>query len=343
VAEGPLYQHEWRRLVLDEGLTLFLAIKTQALNFYLAHHIRNRASQTFKAACSIKSYYRWCLTGTPIHNSLDDYGALLSFLDVPGFTERTMFERWITKPIRENKSEGYTMLQTLVRSTCLRRTKESMGDILRLPQRHEKIEHVYLSQEDQILYKFFKEKAASLASGTKASHVAVTRSDNDQRGGIICSLNFLRSICNHGEQLLPDTALRIWDTRDQSMVTRGDVTMRDNNGDASRYSAKVLALLRNLLTAHTPINDVNENYIPAKRYDYRCASLQRMLTKSSVVFSHSTRMLDLIQPALSQYQFRTCRIDGSTSLEGRSNMLREFSEDAHCAVMLATIGSAGEG
>ncbi|KAH3982488.1 hypothetical protein HBI56_015260 [Parastagonospora nodorum] len=310
VAEGPLYQHEWRRLVLDE-----------------AHHIRNRASQTFKAACSIKSYYRWCLTGTPIHNSLDDYGALLSFLDVPGFTERTMFERWITKPIRENKSEGYTMLQTLVRSTCLRRTKESMGDILHLPQRHEKIEHVNLSQEDQILYKFFKEKAASLASGTKASHVAVTRSDNDQRGGIICSLNFLRSICNHGEQLLPETALRIWDTRGQSMVTRGDVTMRDNNGNASRYSAKVLALLRNLLTAHTPINDINENYIPAK----------------SVVFSHSTRMLDLIQPALSHYQFRTCRIDGSTSLEGRSNVLREFSEDAHCAVMLATIGSAGEG
>jgi SNF2 family DNA or RNA helicase len=54
-------------------------------------------------------------------------------------------------------------------------------------------------------------------------------------------------------------------------------------------------------------------------------------------------MLDLIQQALSHYQFRTCRIDGSTSLEGRSNVLREFSEDAYCAVMLATIGSAGEG
>lgn len=235
------------------------------------------------------------------------------------------------------------MLQTLVRSTCLRRTKESIGDILRLPQRHEKIEHVYLSQEDQMLYDFFKEKVASLASGTKASHVTVTQSYNDQRGGIICLLNFLRSICNHGKQLLPDTALRIWYTRDQSMVTRGEVTMRENNGDSPRYSAKVLALLRNLLNAHTPANDVNENYIPAKRYDYKYASLQRMLTRPSVVFSHSTKMLDLIQPALSHYQFRTCRIDGSTSLEGRSNVLREFSEDAHCAVMLATIGSAGEG
>jgi SNF2 family DNA or RNA helicase len=68
-----------------------------------------------------------------------------------------------------------------------------------------------------------------------------------------------------------------------------------------------------------------------------------MLTKSSVVFSHSTKMLDLIQEALLHYHFRICRIDGSTTLKGRSNVLRKFSEDADCAVMLATIGSAGEG
>jgi SNF2 family DNA or RNA helicase len=54
-------------------------------------------------------------------------------------------------------------------------------------------------------------------------------------------------------------------------------------------------------------------------------------------------MLDLIQEALLHYHFRICRIDGSTTLEGRSNVLRKFSEDADCAVMLATIGSAGEG
>jgi hypothetical protein len=77
--------------------------------------------------------------------------------------------------------------------------------------------------------------------------------------------------------------------------------MHNNNGDSPRYSAKVLALLGNLLNAHTPTNDVNENYILAKRYVYKYASLQSMLTKPSVVFSHSTRMLDLIQPAFSHY------------------------------------------
>jgi SNF2 family DNA or RNA helicase len=310
---------------------------------YLAHHIRNRVSQTFKAACSIKSYNRWCLTGTPIHNSLDDYGALVSFLGVSGFTEKTMFEHWIAKPIKENKSEGFTRLQALVRSTCLRRTKESLGDVLNLPPRQEKTEPVYLSQQDQTLYDFFREKSANLASGAKTGHAAVTLTENNQRGGVICLLNFLRSICNHGEQLLPETALRIWNTRDQSMARITDVTIRDISDEPPRYSAKVLALLRNLLAAHTRTDDISEGYIPAKRYERIHTLLWEMLTKASVVFSHSTKMLDLIQQALSHYQFRTCRIDGSTSLEGRSNVLREFSEDAYCAVMLATIGSAGEG
>jgi len=54
-------------------------------------------------------------------------------------------------------------------------------------------------------------------------------------------------------------------------------------------------------------------------------------------------MLDLIQQALATYSFNTCRIDGSTSLEERSRALNRFREDPDCSVMLATIGSAGEG
>jgi hypothetical protein len=124
---------------------------------------------------------------------------------------------------------------------------------------------VYLSQQDQSLYDFFKEKSASLASGAKIGHAAVTSSDNYQSGGIIRLLNFLRSICNHGEQLLPETALNVWNTRDKPFSTPGEVTMRNNNDDSPRYSAKVLALLRNLVAAHTATHNVDGIYIPAKR------------------------------------------------------------------------------
>jgi SNF2 family DNA or RNA helicase len=54
-------------------------------------------------------------------------------------------------------------------------------------------------------------------------------------------------------------------------------------------------------------------------------------------------MLDLIQKALESHGFSFCRIDGSTSLEERRNAMLRFNKDPKCTIMLASIGSAGEG
>jgi hypothetical protein len=54
-------------------------------------------------------------------------------------------------------------------------------------------------------------------------------------------------------------------------------------------------------------------------------------------------MLNLVEYALIKDGFNSQRIDGQTSLNGRSEAIREFNEDPTCTIMLATIGSAGEG
>jgi len=54
-------------------------------------------------------------------------------------------------------------------------------------------------------------------------------------------------------------------------------------------------------------------------------------------------MLDLIQQALQKHGFRFQRIDGKTSLENRSKAFDQFDNDPTCTIMLASIGSAGEG
>ena len=54
-------------------------------------------------------------------------------------------------------------------------------------------------------------------------------------------------------------------------------------------------------------------------------------------------MLDLVQYHLEQNGFNVRRIDGKLSLQQRANAIRQFSNDPSCTVMLATIGSAGEG
>ena len=54
-------------------------------------------------------------------------------------------------------------------------------------------------------------------------------------------------------------------------------------------------------------------------------------------------MLDLIQVALEHSGFVFQRIDGQSSLESRRNAIDEFNQNPKCTVMLASIGSAGEG
>lgn len=62
-----------------------------------------------------------------------------------------------------------------------------------------------------------------------------------------------------------------------------------------------------------------------------------------MIFSHSTKMLDLIEPALSLHGFGFQRIDGQTSLEDRCGALHQFNEAPECTIMLASISSCGEG
>lgn len=54
-------------------------------------------------------------------------------------------------------------------------------------------------------------------------------------------------------------------------------------------------------------------------------------------------MLDLVQKALLQAGFLCERIDGQSSIRQRETALSRFANDHCCTVMLATLGSGGEG
>jgi SNF2 family DNA or RNA helicase len=54
-------------------------------------------------------------------------------------------------------------------------------------------------------------------------------------------------------------------------------------------------------------------------------------------------MLDLIGKALFQNGIQYERIDGRTTLNGRRAALKTFQCDPVCTVLLATVGSVGEG
>lgn len=183
-----------------------------------AHHIRNRSSQIFKATSAVPAKSRWCLTGTPIHNSLDDYGALLSFLGVPLLIEKHQFDFWIASPIKQKRPNSFTILGDLIRATCLRRTKNMVQDSLELPRRTERLEKVELFQADQVLYQFFRDKTAKTAAGLAGQARGASRTSENKGANILVLINILRRICNHGEDLLSQSALDAWTSKSSTSM-----------------------------------------------------------------------------------------------------------------------------
>lgn len=109
-------------------------------------------------------------------------------------------------------------LKDLIRATCLRRTKRTLGDSCKLPKRTERIQELQFHETDQNVYAFFKEKCSKMAEGV--SMMRSRSSDVGQRkeGNLLSLINFLRRICDHGLQLLPQPALDAWTARDGAAI-----------------------------------------------------------------------------------------------------------------------------
>jgi SNF2 family DNA or RNA helicase len=98
----------WYRVILDE-----------------AHSIKNRNAKATKAACALSADYRWCLTGTPMQNNLDELQSLIHFLRIKPYENLNAWRDQITRPMT-NGLGGLAIkrLQVYLKAFMKRRTKD---------------------------------------------------------------------------------------------------------------------------------------------------------------------------------------------------------------------------
>lgn len=156
---------------------------------FSAHDIRNRSTKQFQAVASLSACHRWCLTGTPIQNSLDDLGALVSFLKVPILEKAPTFRKLITNPIHSESRGRFKNLQALLRAVCLRRTRQ----LLDLPEPRTEERRLTLSASELRDYRNL------LNRGRLEIDMAVSqRGKTNVKSAFLESLRKLRLFCNNG-------------------------------------------------------------------------------------------------------------------------------------------------
>ncbi|XP_048323285.1 helicase-like transcription factor CHR28 isoform X2 [Ziziphus jujuba] len=174
----PLAKVGWFRVVLDE-----------------AQSIKNHRTQVARACWGLRAKRRWCLSGTPIQNAIDDLYSYFRFLKYEPYAIYKSFCSSIKVPINKNPSKGYKKLQAVLKTIMLRRTKGTLLDgrpIVTLPPKYIELKKVDFSQKERDFY-------SRLESDSRAQfeEYAAAGTVKQNYVNILLMLLRLRQACDH--------------------------------------------------------------------------------------------------------------------------------------------------
>lgn len=102
----------WYRVILDE-----------------AHTIKNRNAKASQACYALSAQYRWCLTGTPMQNNLDELQSLIRFLRIKPYNDLSVWRDQITGPMKSGRGNmAIKRLQYYLKAFMKRRTKDILKE-----------------------------------------------------------------------------------------------------------------------------------------------------------------------------------------------------------------------
>ncbi|AGO82270.1 SNF2 family DNA dependent ATPase [Pandoravirus dulcis] len=167
------FEVTWFRVVLDE-----------------AHRIRAAASGCHEAALALRAQRRWCVTGTPYNNSVDDLRALARFVGVAPYDSDTWWESpALGAPTRQARLHQWTRAFVLMRNK-----RDVLGDTL--PPCTTTIVRVRMDAAERA---FYDDLVRSAARAYAAFAAAPPRDRARPRmfGAVLAWVSRLRQACDH--------------------------------------------------------------------------------------------------------------------------------------------------
>ncbi|KAF4454892.1 hypothetical protein F53441_2685 [Fusarium austroafricanum] len=307
---GVLDQMSWYRIVLDE-----------------AHQIRNSGSKQFNALSKLVTDRRWCITGTPIPNKLDDLTSLVAFLRLPPFPTKSSFQNNILEPLCRGGPDYSKPLRAYLQAYCLRRAENH----LKLLEPYKEVVLLNFSSEEYSLYQRILDQ-----SQREIDNIISSANNIKKYNILFTAILRMRMLCNRGtfpsEQTSADLDLQS-DTIncDSCLGTREDDAMiiasRPPCSDCSQLHVSGFY-------SDIPMNEETtqcEMY-PTNPHSTKLSAVVRNVVNHSleakhIIFSYWTSTLDALRTLLDMERITYLQVDGRTQPAERSNRLDAFRQD----------------
>ncbi|KAM6363636.1 DNA excision repair protein ERCC-6-like 2 isoform 1-T1 [Pluvialis apricaria] len=345
--EVALTTYEILRLYLDE----FNSVEWSAVIVDEAHRIKNPKAQITQTMKSLKCSVRIGLTGTILQNNMKELWCVIDWA-VPGLLgSRLHFKKKFSDPVEHGQrhtatkrelATGRKAMEKLARKMSgwfLRRTKALISD--QLPKK-----------EDRIVY-------CSLTEFQKALYQAVLETEDVSlvlRAGEPCSCNSGRKRKNccykvnaYGETI---KSLRFsYLTILQKVANHAALLQTDNTG--KQHEAHIKRVCSQVFSSFPDFVQLSKDAafetISDPKYSGKMKVLQQLLNhfrknKDKVLlFSFSTKLLDVLEQYCMASGLDYRRLDGSTKSEDRIRIVREFNSVQEINICLVSTMAGGLG
>ncbi|KDQ12526.1 hypothetical protein BOTBODRAFT_112769 [Botryobasidium botryosum FD-172 SS1] len=354
-----LFKNSYWRIVLDE-----------------AQNVKNHNTKCAQGCFALQGKYRWCLTGTPIQNGVEELFSLLKFLRVRPLNDWTTFRTTIAKPIKDGRTtRPIKRIQVVLKAIMLRRLKTQTinGEpLLKLPDRNVEIVPCQFDKDELEFYKNLEERTSSRVDDLE-------RQGNIQKNytAVLLMLLRLRQACDHPSLISKDYRA------DADAIEMKPAAKDEDEGK----EADELADLFGKLGVDSEIAKCNICQIELERgttsqYCTDCelqvaiqarrksivssnsdlppssAKIRKMLEilstieerteddeapEKTIIFSQFTSMLDLIEPFLRDAGIRFVRYDGSMVPKKREEALDKLRTSKKVRVILISFKAGSTG
>ncbi|KAG6865601.1 hypothetical protein C0991_001025 [Blastosporella zonata] len=301
--KAAIFGVKWWRIVLDE-----------------AHNIKNYKTKGAVACCELQAKFRWCLTGTPMQNHVDELYSLIKFLRIKPLSDLTTFNTQISIPVKKGRQAIRAMkrLQVVLKQIMLRRRKDQTIDgkaLIELPKRTVEVISCDFDPSEQVFYNSLENKMESviekLMGNGKNNYISV-----------LLLLLRLRQACNH-----PILVTQDYKADNDALDPKAKKNTDEDDDDDLVGAFAQLGVTRKCQMCTIELNSRNTAPDVTEALCVDCAPLAlqakeaektrpssakiRMIlklladidqrsnsTEKTIIFSQFTKMLDLVEPFL---------------------------------------------
>ncbi|KAH8699483.1 SNF2 superfamily RAD26-like protein [Ilyonectria robusta] len=314
------------------------------------HRLKDRYSETTKALNEINALCRIGLTGTAIQNKYEELWTLLDWTNPGHFGTIAEWSQTVTKPLTVGQSHDATGAQlSLARQTAkklvenllpkyfLRRMKTLIAH--QLPKKVDRVVFCPLTDLQRDAYENFlasyevgviRSISEPCCEGKKRGWCcgALLPNGNRWQNAVFPSMMVLQKLANHLTLLVPQTT----DMEDKHSSELQ--TLRTCMPDTCKVLYENRDLIKNL---------VNPEFCGKWKVLKRLLKFWHSNGDKVLVFSHSVRLLRILQHLFTNTSYTVSYLDGSLSYDQRQEVVDTFNSDPTQFVFLISTKAGGVG